>query len=72
MKRPNKLEVNWGGPVFPTSDNCLYIGMTVREFFAGAALIGLLTQKEVKRAQCGRLALDIADMLLKAVKEDSL
>jgi hypothetical protein len=72
MSLRNKLQINWGGPVCPTPHDCDHIGMTVREFFAAAALIALVARKDVKLTQCGRLALDIADVVLEAVKEDNL
>ena len=72
MNLRNKFQINWGGPVCPTPHDCEQAGMTVREFFAAAALVALVARKDVKLTQCGRLALDIADIVLKAVKEDSL
>ena len=63
--------IDWGGPAFPTPEQYYTTGITVREFFAAAALTGLLARKGVRFAQCGRLALDIADSVIKAINEDS-
>ena len=62
--------IEWGGAVFPTPDPCDYAGISAREYFAAAALTGLLARKGVRFAQCGRLAMDIADSVVKAINED--
>ena len=66
-----KQRINWGGPAFPPPDPCLHLGMTVREFLAAAALTGLLARKGVQLPLCGRLAVTVADSVLRALEEDS-
>lgn len=40
--------INDGGPAFPNNDahGCAYTGMTLRDWFAGQALPGLLAQRQ--------------------------
>jgi len=41
----DKKTINDGGPAFPNNDQhgCAYSGMTLRDWFAGQALVGLVS-----------------------------
>ena len=39
-------KINDGGPAFPHNDACNYPGMSLRDYFAGQALVGILANPE--------------------------
>ena len=70
--------INDGGPAFPaapnpnyTDDACLgQRGMTLRDYFAGKALAGLLADKTIEgpAKSYARSAYEVADAMLEARK----
>lgn len=77
-------DVKGGGPAFPVLDNpgdgalyCRSGGMTLRDYFAAAALTGICANSytpwspniaDITDAQIVRAALDLADALIAASK----
>ena len=77
----NTKQIDDGGPAFPVQATVVgadrwpaegeyrYIGMTLRDWFAGHALGALIvdpSRADQSREECARLAYAIADAMLKA------
>jgi len=59
-----------GGPAFPTADDdCYWHGMSLREWFAGQALVGL-AQTNMSIMGTAQTAWDLADAMLKAGEQN--
>jgi hypothetical protein len=62
--------INDGGPAFPSvlSPNEGYLGMTLRDWFAGQALCGLLARagEDMRFETAARESYGLADAMLKA------
>ncbi len=59
-------------PAFPVTESCVYNGLTIREYFAAAALQGLLAFPGAGERQCppdnaARDAVEMADALIAAL-----
>ena len=65
---------NDGGPAFPAMGNVTHKGMSLRDWFAGQALTGLLTnyhEHSNTLEECAGLAVLAADAMLKAREEST-
>jgi hypothetical protein len=66
-------QIDDGGPAFPNNDahGCAYAGMTLRDWFAGQALAGLMVRYDEHPnsiSVCAGLAVDAADAMLTELK----
>jgi len=65
-------EINDGGPAFPfkcqgpTTAPEFYYGMTLRDYFAGQALAGLSTIRDLTTPSTVEIALQMADEMIAA------
>ncbi len=65
-------ERNTGGPAFPinaneSADRCIYTGMTLRDYFAAKAMLGLLTSTRISKPDwIANDSYEMADAMLKA------
>jgi hypothetical protein len=76
-----KTQTDNGGPAFPTQNGCRYdAGMTLRDYFAAAALQGLLANYDPESGDFltyetpldwARFAHKFADAMLAARKEEA-
>jgi hypothetical protein len=71
-----KTQTDNGGPAFPTQNGCRYdAGMSLRDYFAAAALQGILVNKELffdqSNEATARCAYEVADAMLTARKEEA-
>jgi hypothetical protein len=69
-----KTQTDNGGPAFPTQNGCRYdAGMTLRDYFAAAALQGICANlhctPQVTFKEVSQRAYDQADAMLAARKE---
>jgi uncharacterized protein YodC (DUF2158 family) len=67
----NKPKIDDGGPAFPVSQFSTEHGMTLRDWFAGMALQGILAHPGIEPDDANRngsseLAYEFADAMLKA------
>jgi hypothetical protein len=63
----NKETINDGGPAFPTPAGVQHNdGMTLRDYFAAAALQGLMASRNFLDEYDGQYVYEIADAMLKA------
>jgi len=58
--------INDGGPAFPLNDPLKSTGMTLRDYFAAAALQGLMASRNFLDEYDGPYVYEIADAMLKA------
>jgi hypothetical protein len=58
--------INDGGPAFPMHPNSWEYGMTLRDWFAGQALAGMLANPDSWTQAGGVMAYRYADAMLKA------
>lgn len=57
--------INDGGPAFP--DDSWQVGMTLRDYFAGQAMVGILSSPEAPNdATLARYAYNLADTMIAA------
>ena len=60
------------GPAFPinaneSADRCIYTGMTLRDYFAAKAMLGLLTSTRISKPDwIANDSYEMADAMLKA------
>lgn len=57
-------EINNGGPAFPTNEGDTYDGMTLRDWFAGQAMVGLMSGGGYPRSIVPELAYKLADDMI--------
>jgi len=63
------------GPAFPinandSADRCIYTGMTLRDYFAAKAMLGLLTSTRISKPDwIANDSYEMADAMLKAREE---
>ena len=62
---PNEKQIDDGGPAFPSHPDSAYAGMTLRDWFAGMALQGLLTNNYARFSGASADAFMLADLMLK-------
>ena len=60
----SEQKINDGGPAFPVE--CLSIGMTIRDYFAAAALQSMTITGQYTFAEYANDAYQLADAMLKA------
>jgi hypothetical protein len=70
MTRKVKPEPDNSGPAFPSTDayGFVSVGISKREYFAAAALTGLISQVNMPNEVYARMAVGIADELLKTLE----
>lgn len=62
-------KIDDGGPAFPTNSDVIRGGMTLREYYAGQAIAGLLAGAPAKTYEdAANESVDYADALISALK----
>lgn len=59
-----------GGPAFPAPDRGVTRGMTLRDYFAAAALVGIASQRGGYPSEWARLCYQVADAMLAARRKE--